>query len=66
MLSANITDAGIRIENNYVKPMKGAGVGGSNAVTDEYVAPNALSLYQFRYFPSRDYARVGETAGRVE
>lgn len=66
ILTANITNAGLRIENNYVKPMKGAGVGGSNGEADAYEAPNALSLYQYRYFPSRDAATVGDTSGRVE
>lgn len=66
ILSANITNAGLRIENNYVLPQNGLGVGGSNALTDMYVAPNALSLYQYHYYPTRDAAVVGDTHGRVE
>jgi hypothetical protein len=60
ILSASITNGGLRIENNYVLPQPCAGVGGSNDVQDTYVAPNALDLYNFRWSPGTQTARLGQ------
>jgi hypothetical protein len=48
-LATRVTDAKVRIMNNYVQPMLGGGIGGSNARADSYVPPTTASLYKFRY-----------------
>jgi uncharacterized protein GlcG (DUF336 family) len=65
ILSSNIADGGVRIENNYVRPQDGFGVGGSNAIQDAYVAPNALDMYVFRFHPRTQTAQVGVTKGNL-
>jgi len=60
ILSSQITNGGLRIENNYVLPQNGFGVGGSNAVQDNYTAPNALSMYDFTWSPSTQTSRLGK------
>jgi hypothetical protein len=64
-LSAQVVDGGMRIENNYVEPSDGYGYGGSNAIADHYKAPNALSLYAYRYSPTTYSASIGTTHGTV-
>jgi hypothetical protein len=60
ILSSHITDGGLRIENNYVLPQNGMGVGGSNAIQDNYTAPNALSMYDFTWSPSTQTSHLGK------
>lgn len=63
-LAARITDAKVRIMNNYHRPSDGFGVGGSNGVVDAYKAPSTASLYSFSY--RNGVGRVGKYVSNDE
>jgi len=63
-LAGRVTDAKVRVMNNFVPPMMGGGVGGSNSIADAYVPPTTASLYKFRYNKDGGWGRVANYVAR--
>jgi hypothetical protein len=63
-LATRVTDAKVRVLNNYAPPAVGGGVGGSNAIADAYVPPNVASLYKFQYSAEQSVGQVASYIAR--